>query len=165
MLDEYLSRQSWFRQGKPIQLADGQTWVLPAPPKGSERAAAVPIGADYKGVIQAILEAEDSSEQRRAELAFVILLLGHNYRLSPADYERLLCCPAESPGSRDLQLAFHHIVQDHLNAFLDASGVTSEDEPLSAPGQGLSLPGVAPESPTVPLVFVWLSSLINTVTC
>jgi hypothetical protein len=131
VLDEFSSRQPSFRQGKPIQLADGQTWILPAPPKGPEWTAAVPFGTDYKGIIQAILEAEDRSEQCRAELALTILLLGYNYRLSPADYERLLCSTEESSGSRDWQLVLHDIAQDHVDAFLDASGVASKNGRLS----------------------------------
>jgi len=122
--------RSSFRQGRQIQLADGQSWIFPAPPKGPEWTA-VPFGTEYKGIIQAILEAEDDSEQRRAELAFAIFLLGHNYRLSPADYERLLGSTPESPDSRDWQLAFHRIAQDHLDAFLDGAGVTSKNGPLS----------------------------------
>jgi hypothetical protein len=129
--DEFSSRQSSFRQGKPIQLADGQTWILPAPPKGAERTAAESFGTDYEGIIQAILEAEDKSEQCRAELALAILLLGRNYRLSPADYEQLLCSTAQSPDSRDWQLVFHHFAQDHLDAFLDASSTNSKIRPLS----------------------------------
>ena len=129
MLDEFSSRQSSFRQGRQIQLGDGQTWILPAPPKGSEWKAP-PFGAQYTDLIQAILEAEDSSEQRLAELAFAILLLGHNYRLSPADYERLLGSTPECPDSRDWQRAFHHIAQDHLHSFLDISGVSSENRPI-----------------------------------
>ena len=31
--DEFSSRRSSFREGSPIQLADGQTWILPSPPK------------------------------------------------------------------------------------------------------------------------------------
>jgi hypothetical protein len=131
VLDEFSSRQSSFRQGKPIRLADGQTWILPAPPKGLERMAAKPFGNDYEGIIQAILEAEDRPEQCRAELALVIILLGYNYRLSPADYEHLLRSTAEDPESRDWQLAFRHLAQDHLDAFMDASGVTSKNNPLS----------------------------------
>ena len=129
MLDESSSRQSAFRQGRQIQLADGHMWVLPAPPERSEWKA-VPFGAEYTDIIQAILEAEDSSEQRRAELAFAILLLGHNYRLSPADYERMLGSTPESHDARDWQLAFHQIAQDHLHSFLDNSGVSSETGPL-----------------------------------
>src|SRR5437773_1040820 len=94
LLDELSSRRSSFRPGSPIRLADGQTWTLPAPPKAKEWMAA-PFDAEYTGLIQAIMEAEDASEQRLAELAFAIFLLGHNYQLSPADYERLL---GSSPG-------------------------------------------------------------------
>jgi len=129
LLDEFSSRQASFRKGKQIQLADGQIWILPAPPNESEWKD-VPFQAEYTGIIQAILEAGDSSEQRLAELAFAILLLGHNYRLSPADYECLLGSNPESPDSMDWQLAFHHIAQGHLHSFLDASGISAENGQL-----------------------------------
>jgi len=129
LLDEFSSRQASFRPGRQIRLADGQIWVLPAPPNESEWKA-VPFEAQYTDLIQAVLEAEDRSEQRLAELAFAILLLAHNYRLSPADYERLLASTPGSPESADWQLAFHHIAQDHLHSFLDASGVSVENGEL-----------------------------------
>lgn len=127
LLDEFLTRQPSFRQGRRICLADGQTWVLPSPPDGSEWKAP-PFGAEYQELIQAMLEAEDDSERRLAELAFAILLLGHNYQLSPADYERLLGFAPESPESSDWQVTLHQIAQDHLQAFLDHSGVCSQTE-------------------------------------
>ncbi len=129
MLDEFSRRQSSFRQGRQIRLADGQIWVVPAPPEGSEWKA-VPFGANYTDVIRALVDAEDSSEQRLAELAFAILLLGHNYRLSPADYERLLGSTADSPDSRDWQFAFHQIALEHIHSFLSISGVASENGSL-----------------------------------
>jgi hypothetical protein len=133
--DEFSSRKPSFRQGRPIQLADGQTWTFPAPPKGSEWKS-MPFGAEYTDLIRAILEAEDGSEQGLAELAFAILLLAHNYRLSPADYERLLASTPESPDSRDSRDSFHQIAQDHVHSFLDFSGIASvERSLLDAPGK------------------------------
>jgi hypothetical protein len=129
LLDEPSSRRSSFRQGRRIRLADGQTWTLPACPKGSEWKA-VPFRAEYTDIIRAILEAEDRSEQRLAELAFAIFLLGHNYHLSPADYERLLGSNPESPDSRDWHLAFHDLSQEHIHSFLNASGVSLVDRPF-----------------------------------
>jgi hypothetical protein len=96
----------------------------------------MPFGAEYIGLIRAILEAEDASEQGLAELAFAILLLGHNYSLSPADYERLLACPSESSASTDWRHAFHQFAQDHVKSFLDFSGIASVDRSLGhAPGR------------------------------
>jgi len=129
LLDEASSRQSSFRQGSEIQLADGQTWVFPAPPEGSEWNAA-PFGAEYSDLIRAISEAEDGIEERLAELAFAIFLLGHNYRLSPADYETLLGSTPKSSGLRDWQVAFHQFAQDHLYSFLNNFAVFSQTGPL-----------------------------------
>ena len=133
--DEFSSRKPSFRQGRPVQLADGQTWTFPAPPKGSEWTA-TPFEADYTDLIRAIVEAQDASEQRLAELAFAILLLAHNYCLSPADYERLLASTTDSPDSRDWRQPFHQIAQDHVHSFLDFSGVAAMDRSLlDAPGR------------------------------
>ncbi len=129
MLDEASSRRSSFRQGSDIQLADGQTWVLPAPPAGSEWNT-MPFGPEYTLLIRATLEKEDSSEERLAELALAIFLLGHNYHLKPGDYERLLGSIPGSRASSDWQLAFHQIAQDHLYSFLDNSRLSSEAGPL-----------------------------------
>ena len=139
MLDEASSRHSSFRQGSEIQLADGQTWVFPAPPEGSEWNFA-PFGAEYRGLIRGILEAEDSSEIRLAELAFAIFLLGHNYRLSRADYESLLGSNPNSSDSRDWQVAFHQLAEDHLYSFLDNFPVFSQTGPLlDKPGKASRL--------------------------
>jgi hypothetical protein len=131
--DELSSRKSLFRQGRPIRLADRQSWTVPAPPRGSEWKA-IPFADEYTDLIRAILEAEDGYEQGLAELAFAVLLLGHNYRLSPADYESLLDFVPESPESRAWQDTFHQIAQDHLHSYLDFAGVSAVDRSvLDAP--------------------------------
>ncbi len=118
--DEYSSRRSSFRAGSHIRLADGQTWILPAPPTTCEDKSAA-FGTAYTGIIQAILEAEDRSEQCLGELAFAIFLLEKNYYLTPADYQRLLASSTRSPGASDWQCAVHEIAQEHVRAFLDFS--------------------------------------------
>ena len=117
--DEFSSRRSSFRSGSPIQLADGQTWILPSPPKKTGRNES-PFSTSYAAIIQAIIEAEDSSEQCLGEMALAILLLDHNYYLSPADYQRLL-----DRGSSDWQFAFHEIAQKHIYVFFGRSRVYS----------------------------------------
>jgi hypothetical protein len=119
LLHEHLNRRSTFRDGVKIRLADGQFWTLPAPLKASERAS---FGTEYRGLIKAIAEAEDSSEQRLAELAFAIFLLSSNYHPSSLDYEFLLGFAPGSPESTAAQLAFHHVAQEHLQSLRDASG-------------------------------------------
>jgi len=129
MVDELSSRRSLFRHGRNIRLADGQTWTFPAPTTESQWKAA-PFTAEYTGLIRALMEAENASEQHLAELAFAIFLLGHNYCLSPKDYERLLDFAPGSPASTDGQLAFHHISQEHLHSFLDTSGAGLDSRPV-----------------------------------
>ena len=118
--DEYSSRRSVFRSGSSIELLDGQTWILPAPPKKFDRNA-IPFESAYFEIIQAMLEAEDSSEQCMAELTFAIFLLGHNYDLSSEDYQELLGSSTDSPGTSDWQLAFREVAQEHIHAFLNAT--------------------------------------------
>jgi hypothetical protein len=127
--DEISSRKPSFRQGRRILLADGQHWTFPAPPRDSDWKA-MPFGHQYTDLIRAISEAEDSSEQGLAELAFAILLLAHNYDLSSSDYERLLGFVSDSRESAKWRDALHQITQDHLHSFLSFSGVASVDRPL-----------------------------------
>ena len=122
LVHERLSRRPAFRDGVKIRLADDQVWTLPSPTKPSESETGS-FGPEYPDIIQAIIEVTDSSEQRLAELALVIFLLGHNYNLSPLDYECVLGFSSGSPESAAAQLAFHRVAQEHLHAFLDASGV------------------------------------------
>jgi hypothetical protein len=129
MLHELSSRRSSFRDGRQIQLADGQTWTFPAPLKASEWKN-VPFGSEYTGIIQAMLQAEDRYEQNLAELAFAIFLLGHNYCLSAGDYEQLLGSTVEFPDSRAWQHELHQLSQEHLRSFLDAGEVSLEKSPV-----------------------------------
>ena len=93
----------------------------------------MPFGAEYSNLIRAILEAEDDAERNLAELAFAILLLAHNYRLSPPDYESLLGSNSEFAGGRsgrNWQETFHRIAQDHVDSYLDFPEAASVDQPL-----------------------------------
>ena len=118
-VNELLSRRPSFRDGVRIRLADGEMWVFPAPPKPVE-SKSVLFGTEYMGLIQAIMEAEERSEQCLAELAFAIYLLKCNYSLTSADFEYLLGFSPESSESADSQVAFHLIAQEHLHAVLEA---------------------------------------------
>ncbi len=128
MVDELLSRRSLFRHGRQIRLADGQAWTFPAPLTELEWNAA-PFGAEYPGLIRAIMEAENASDQYLAELSFTIFLLGHNYCLSSTDYERLLDFDSAAPDSRAGQRAFHHVSQEHLHSFLRSSCAHLDSRP------------------------------------
>jgi hypothetical protein len=133
-VNEYLSRRPSFREGVSIRLADDQLWTFPAPPKSSETGAAS-FGSEYESLVQAILEVEDRSELRLAELALAIFLLGYNYSLSPSAFERLLGFTSESSESAASQLAFHHVALQHVQSFLGASGA-SWDSGQAAPRTG-----------------------------
>ena len=88
MVDELSSRRSRFQPGTPICLANGQEWTFPAPTADSEFAVEA-AETEYLGLIHAIMEAEDQSDRRRAELALVIFLIGLNYQLSSTDLANL----------------------------------------------------------------------------
>jgi hypothetical protein len=129
MLHEPSSRRSSFRGGRQIRLADGQTWILPAPLKASEWKT-VPFGSEYMDIIKAMLQAEDSYEQHLAEMAFAIFLLGHNYCLSAGDYEQLLGSTAEFSDSRVWQHELYQLSQEHLRSFLEARDDSLEKRPV-----------------------------------
>jgi hypothetical protein len=107
-------------------------WTLPAPCKPAESTS---FGIEYIGLIRAITEAEDNNEQRLAELAFVIFLLGANYSLSPMDYECLLGFTPNSPESVAAQSAFCQIAQDHVQTFLDTGRECDAAPAVRAPGK------------------------------
>jgi hypothetical protein len=117
---EFLSRRGSFCWGNAIELSDGQTWIFPPPPKKSEQTA-VSFGSAYNDIIQAMLEAEDRSEQYMAELSLAIFLLDQNYDLSPDQYQRVLGSNTSSPAMSDWQRAFHEIAQEHMHVFVDTS--------------------------------------------
>jgi hypothetical protein len=113
--DEYSCRRPSFRSGNQIQLSDGQTWTLPAPPKKSERGGGA-FADEYLKIIQAIVEAEDKSERSIAELVLAIYLLQSNYYLAPAEYQILLSSSPRARDSSDWQSSFHQIADKHLCA-------------------------------------------------
>jgi hypothetical protein len=129
LLDEASCRRSGFRAGGRIRLADGRTWTLPAPATPAEPNSP-PFGAEYADLIEAIMDAEDGSQQRRAELALAIFLLGHNYALSPADFTRLLGFRPDSPESTEWRLAFHQFAHEHVHAFLSTAGPALDERNL-----------------------------------
>jgi hypothetical protein len=136
--DEIRSRRSRFREGSSSRLADDQLWTLPAPADVS-RGGPTPFRIEYTGLLNAIVEAEDDSERRLAELAFVVFMLGENYSLSPADYERLLSFTPQTAKSSAWQLALQDIVQEHLRCF-DSSASSSENGKVPiAPGKFVRL--------------------------
>jgi hypothetical protein len=114
--DEIRKRRSQFREGSKLRFADDQLWTLPAPADVS-RGGTAPFRSEYTGLLKAIVEAEDDSERRLAELAFVVVLLRENYSLSPTDYERLLAFTPETAESSAWQLASQDLVQEHLRYF------------------------------------------------
>jgi hypothetical protein len=136
--DEIRRRRSRFREGSKLRLADGQMWTLPAPADAS-RVCPAPFTVEYRGLLKAIVEAEDDSEQRLAELAFVVFLLGENYSLSPADYEALLTFAPETAESSAWQFAVQAIVQEHLGCFNNSASSSEKGVVPIAPVPGKSI--------------------------
>jgi hypothetical protein len=137
MLDERARRLPSFRQGTRIRLGDGQAWEFPGPPKGSDWNLP-PFGVEYRDLINAILESQDAAENRLAQLAFAILLLGHNYQLSSAEYEQLLDASPESAQGSDWQIEFQHIAQAHVQSALEIRAVSAATRPFVGAEGGAS---------------------------
>ena len=113
-------------------------WTLPAPADVS-RGGPAPFKVEYTGLLRAIVEAEDVSERRLAELAFVVFLLGENYSLSPADYDALLAFLPETEESCAWQLAVEEIVQEHLRCFNYSTSSSEKGVVPIAPGRFIRL--------------------------
>lgn len=113
MVDEPSTRRSRFQPGTPIRLANDQEWTFPAPTAHSEFAVES-AEAEYLGLIHALLEAEDRSERRLAELALAIFLIGLNYQLSSSDLASLFTFQPRSQELADSQHAFEALASDHI---------------------------------------------------
>jgi hypothetical protein len=113
MVDELNTRRSRRLPGTPICLANDQEWIFPAPTADSVLPAEL-AGNEYLGLIQAVREAEDRSEQRLAELALAIFLIGLNYQLNSMDLVILFTFPPESQELADSQLAFESLAHEHV---------------------------------------------------
>ena len=115
MRDPRVLRSPTYRDGSGVRLADGQDWIMPAPPAsdGPEQVATV-LGEDYEALVMAVAEAIDESERRLAELCLAIYLLGRNYDLGPSDYQALLEHPAGDPALAKLQSALREIADAHI---------------------------------------------------
>jgi hypothetical protein len=121
VVDELMSRHPEFHAGRGILLADKQVWTFPAP-VGEWSFSVAAAGDEYLDLIRAILEAEDTSDQRLAELALAIFLLGQNYQLTSLDYQRLFTFQPNSTELADSQSAFHDLARDHIE-YVVATGV------------------------------------------
>jgi hypothetical protein len=107
--------------------------MFPAPAEEGTGAPGGGPGRDYLGLIETILSAEDGSEERMAELAFAMLLIGRRRAFSPAEYRWLFTFEPDSPELEEAQAAFHDLAMDHV-AYLRATGRLS---PPAPPGDSL----------------------------
>ncbi len=105
VVDESICRRLRFRTGTPITLADHQVWTFPAPTADLESASVAAEG-EYLGLIHAILDSEDQSERRLAELALAIFLVSLNYQLSSGQLAELFSFGLRSPELVESQRAF-----------------------------------------------------------
>jgi hypothetical protein len=109
-------------------------WNFPAPAgRGTSSPGGAP-GRQYLELIETILSAEDSGEERMAELAFAMMLIGERRAFSPAEYRQLFTFEPDSPELAQAQGAFHELAMDHVE-YLMATGAL----PPPAP-RGDSLP-------------------------
>jgi hypothetical protein len=107
MLDERTRRRPDFLPGSSLRLADDQLWTFPAP------AARARFGPDYPAAVAAVVEAKDRSRRSRAERTLAILLLCHNYDLSPTVLSGLLSYAPGDPALVQLQEAFGRLAWEH----------------------------------------------------
>ena len=131
MFNERTCRSLSFQDGTEVRLADGDFWTLPAAAallKQGETSSSADEG--LSGLLGAILEAEDRSEQLRAELALAIHLLGRNYRLGPGEYRAILGFAPDSPLLGASQQTFHAIAMDYATRLCSRS--TRSPEPATA---------------------------------
>ena len=113
MRTEAAHRSAGFRWGTPVTLADGQDWILPPPMPGDpDDRSRTALGTG--DLLRALTEAEDQAEVLRVELALAIHLLGSNYDLGPADFQRVLGFESGSPELETAQQVFHLVAMEHL---------------------------------------------------
>ena len=127
MVDELSSRRSSIQAGNLISLANDQEWTFPAPTADSEFAVEA-AGTEYLGLIRAIMEAEDQSDRRLAELAMAIFLVGLNYQLNSTELANLFTFQPRSQELADSQHAFESLARDHIHSLVKRGKL-----PLQAP--------------------------------
>jgi hypothetical protein len=125
MLYEQTRRRPSFVEGARIRLADGQTWSLPDHPPYRE-------DEEHIALLRAIGESEDDSERARGELALAILLLSHNYDLSPADYQTILDYPAGDPELVEVQRTLHAVATKQSRALRRMAESDAQGRPPAA---------------------------------
>jgi hypothetical protein len=128
-MDEYSRRTPSFRDGVKVRLADGQEWVFPAALKLPET---IVLASEYDGLVHLIIEAEDVSEQRLAELALALYLLAFNYSLAPSEFEHLFSFRPESSEAATAASAFHQLAQEHVHRSLEVPRASWKGERVSA---------------------------------
>jgi hypothetical protein len=113
MIDERVKRRPGFIPGMPIRLADHQEWWVPAPSdlRGPDAGSDDP---EYAYLLEAVDDAEDAAELRRAELALGIFLLSRNYQFSPSEFAELLEVPPGSPRFEVVRAAFRGMADAHV---------------------------------------------------
>lgn len=92
--------------GVAIRLADGRHWVLEVLHEEN-----LDRQRELFELLDGIDQAEDCSEQRRAELALAIHLLDLNYSLSPFQMRKLLEFDSEDPELPTVQKALHKLAE------------------------------------------------------
>jgi hypothetical protein len=107
MIAEYTRRRAGFQNGEWITMADGQEWLFTNPP-------APGVDAEYDGLVEGLLEAEDAAEARKFELAIAIFLLSRNYQPSPRDFEEIFCFGNNLAARDSAQEAISTLISSNL---------------------------------------------------
>ena len=128
MVDELSSRRSSIQAGNLISLANDQEWTFPAPTADSEFAVEA-AGTEYLGLVRAIMEAEDQSDRRLAELAMAIFLVGLNYQLNSTELANMFTFQPRSQELADSQQAFESLARDHILSLVKRGKLPLQDPP------------------------------------
>ena len=124
MPSEAEKRKPGFTPGVPIVLSDGQAWEFPRPtvaitefiptfgPDGAIGAGARRrFGGDYDAKLEAFQAAGGGVAELTALFALAVDLLGRNYDLTPAEYQRILVFRPGDETNRETWQAIANVAQ------------------------------------------------------
>ena len=119
MQNEESFRRPDFQGGRPVQLADGQSWYIPLPilesrpllleSRDDRVEALTTFGPEFDRLVAACQETETAPEEARVLLELAVDLLGRNYDLSLDQYRALLQYGVQDRDHNEPLLAIHRI--------------------------------------------------------
>jgi hypothetical protein len=108
MVSEKARRRAEFQAGTGIKMADGQEWLFSSPPPPG-------TDAEYDGLVEGLLEAEDQNDARKSELAIAMFLLSRNYQPTPREYEEIFSFRTQDATRSSAQEAISGLISADLD--------------------------------------------------